>query len=97
MSETPFPELDTVIHSPARLQIVSTLMLLEEADFVYLLNVTNLTRGNLSTHLSKLEEVGYVEIEKTYRNKRPLTLLRLTKQGRNAYEIYRKTLLDFLK
>jgi DNA-binding MarR family transcriptional regulator len=97
MSEIPFPDLDTIIHSPARLQIVSTLMLLEEADFVYLLNVTNLTRGNLSTHISKLEEAGYVEIEKTYRNKRPLTLLRLTEQGRNAYEIYRKTLLDFLK
>jgi DNA-binding MarR family transcriptional regulator len=97
MSEIPFPDLDTVIHSPARLQIVSTLMLLEEADFVYLLNVTNFTRGNLSTHISKLEEAGYVKIEKTYRNKRPLTLLRLTEQGRNAYEIYRKTLLDFLK
>lgn len=97
MSEIPFPDLDTVIHSPARLQIVSTLLLLEEADFIYLLNVTKLTRGNLSTHISKLEDAGYVEIEKTFRNKRPLTLLKLTEQGRNAYEVYRKTLLKFLE
>ncbi|MDX9851898.1 MAG: transcriptional regulator [Anaerolineaceae bacterium] len=97
MIENPFPELDMVIHSPARLQIVSALVLLEEADFVYLLNVTKLTRGNLSTHLSKLEEAGYVAVEKTYKKNRPLTILRLTVQGREAYKLYRKTLLDFLK
>lgn len=99
MNETPhpqLPELDEVIHSPARLAIVAILAAVKEADFLYLLHAANLTRGNLSTHLSKLEQAGYVEIEKTYRGKLPLTLCRLTPAGRAAFEDYRKSMLDFL-
>ncbi len=99
MSETSLPQLpdvDEVIHAPARLAIVSILAAVKEADFLYLLNATNLTRGNLSTHLSKLEQAGYVEIEKTYRGKLPLTLCRLTPAGRAAFEAYRKSMLNFL-
>lgn len=99
MSETPLPEVpnvDEVIHAPARLTIVSVLATVKEADFLYLLHATNLTKGNLSTHLGKLEQAGYVEIEKTYRGKLPLTLCRLTSAGRNAFEAYRKSMLDFL-
>ncbi len=96
MKESPIPRIDTVIHAPARLKIVSILSVLEEADFLYLLHATELTKGNLSTHLSKLEEAGYVEIEKTYRGKRPLTLCRLTPAGRKAFERYRRDMLDFL-
>lgn len=96
MSESILPDIDDVIHAPARLAIVATLNAVEEADFRYLLNATGLTKGNLSTHLSKLEEAGYVQIEKTFRGKMPLTLLRLTPQGRAAFEAYRRNMLRFL-
>ncbi len=96
MSESILTDIDDVIHAPARLAIIATLNAVEEADFRYLLNATGLTKGNLSTHLSKLEEAGYVQIEKTFRGKMPLTLLRLTPQGRTAFEEYRQTMLRFL-
>jgi DNA-binding MarR family transcriptional regulator len=81
-----------VIHEPGRLMIVAILSAVKECDFLYLLNETQLSKGNLSSHLSKLEEAGYVEIEKTYRGKLPQTLLRLTRSGRTAFENYRKAL-----
>lgn len=89
-------DIDRVIHEPARLLILTTLLPLEEADFTYLLRETGLTKGNLSSHLSKLEKVGYVEIEKTYRGKQPLTLCRVTPAGRTAFEQYRQTLHAFV-
>ena len=89
-------DFDRILHSPARLTIVAILSAVEEADFVYLLNESGLTKGNLSTHLSKLEENGYIEIEKTYRGKIPLTLCRLTKPGRKAFMQYRKQLKRFV-
>ena len=85
-------ELDRVIHEPGRLLIVALLYAVAEADFLYLLNETGLTKGNLSGHLSKLEEAGYVEITKTYRGKIPLTVCRLSASGRSAFEKYRKAL-----
>jgi DNA-binding MarR family transcriptional regulator len=84
--------LDRLIHEPARLMIVSLLYAVEKADFLYLLNETGLTKGNLSAHLSRLEEAGYVNIEKTYRGKLPLTLISLTSTGREAFETYRRQL-----
>jgi len=96
MSQMSPPKINTVIHAPARLKIVSALSLVQEADFLYLLHSTGLTKGNLSTHLSKLEEAGYVQIEKTYRGKRPLTLCRLTPAGREAFELYLRDMVDFL-
>ena len=84
--------LDRVIHEPARLMIAALLSMVKEADFRYLHESTGLTKGNLSVHLSKLEEAGYVEIEKTFRGKIPLTVCRLTVPGREALDTYRKTL-----
>jgi DNA-binding MarR family transcriptional regulator len=69
----------------------------KEADFVYLLRVTGFTKGNLSSHLAKLEEAEYVEIEKTFRGKIPLTVIRLTKDGRTAFESYRQAMTELLR
>ena len=85
-------DLDRVIHEPARLLIAALLRNIETADFVFLLKETGLTKGNLSSHLSRLEEAGYVQIEKTYRGKVPLTLIGLTDAGRTAFDDYRRQL-----
>lgn len=85
-------DLDRVIHEPARLLIVALLAGVKEADFLWVLRESALTKGNLSSHLAKLEEAGYVEVEKTYRGKIPLTLLRLTRQGKAAFDEYKKSL-----
>jgi DNA-binding MarR family transcriptional regulator len=85
-------ELDRVIHEPGRLMIVALLGVVKECDFLYLLHETEMNKGNLSGHLARLEEAGYVEIEKTYRGKVPQTLLRLTRAGRAAFDQYLKRL-----
>jgi DNA-binding transcriptional ArsR family regulator len=85
-------EVDRLIHEPARLMLVSLLFAVEQVDFLYLLHETGLTKGNLSSHLTKLEEAGYVEIEKTYRGKVPLTLISLSEKGRQAVKDYRQRL-----
>jgi len=89
-------ELDRIIHEPARLTIIALLSRVKEADFLYLLRETKLTKGNLSTHLMRLEEAGYVEIEKSFRGKIPLTLVRLSSEGRAAFLSYRKSMKDIL-
>jgi DNA-binding transcriptional ArsR family regulator len=97
MSEAPkIPELDRVIHEPARLTLVALLSAVEEADFLYLLHETGLTKGNLSSHLMRLEEAGYVEIVKGYRGKVPQTMCNLTPVGRTAFETYREGLQRIL-
>jgi DNA-binding MarR family transcriptional regulator len=85
-------ELDRVIHEPGRLMIASLLFAVEQADFLYLQHETAMNKGTLSSHLSRLEEAGYVEIAKTFRGKIPQTLLRLTPAGRQAFESYRRNL-----
>jgi DNA-binding transcriptional ArsR family regulator len=85
-------QIDKVIHEPARLMIVALLSAVAEADFQYLHQATGLTKGNLSVHLSKLEGAGYVEIEKTFRGKYPLTICRLTKEGKQTFDAYRKVI-----
>lgn len=90
-------ELDRVIHEPARLLIVALLHGVKEADFLYLLRESNLTKGNLSSHLAKLEQADYVKIEKTYRGKVPLTIIGLTKTGRAAFEHYRASMSGLLR
>ncbi len=84
--------LDRVIHEPGRMMIVALLAAVEECDFLYLLRETELNKGNLSSHLAKLEAAGYVEIKKTYRGKVPQTVLSLTRPGRAAFDTYRKQL-----
>ncbi|MCK4381334.1 MAG: transcriptional regulator [Candidatus Lokiarchaeota archaeon] len=75
---------------------MSVLYVVEKADFVFLRNQTKLTDGNLSSHLNKLETVGYVEVEKKFKGKKPQTLLRLSEQGRKAFEVYRKKMEQVL-
>ncbi len=89
-------ELDRVIHEPGRLMILTLLSVLEECDFRYLQHETEMNKGTLSGHLSRLEEAGYIEIEKTFRGKFPHTLLRLTRDGRAAFAEYRKKLKQSL-
>lgn len=83
-------QIDRTIHEPARLMVVVILSSVEEADFLYLLKATDLTKGNLSSHLSRLEEAGYINIEKSFVGKTPRTLCRLTIEGQDAFETYRK-------
>jgi DNA-binding transcriptional ArsR family regulator len=80
--------LDRLIHEPARLMIMTVLYAVNEADFVYLQRECGFTQGNLSSHLSKLEEVGYLTITKTFKGKYPLTICKLTSKGREAFEVY---------
>jgi len=84
--------LDRVIHEPARLKIMTHLYVVKSGDFVYLMRTTGLTRGNLSSHMTKLEEVGYVEVIKEFVDRKPVTMLSLTDQGRKAFLDYRKNM-----
>jgi DNA-binding transcriptional ArsR family regulator len=90
-------DIDRVIHEPGRLRIMALLSGAKEADFLFLQRETGLTKGNLSSHLVKLEEAEYVEIEKTFRGKIPLTMVRLTTRGRAAFQGYRKAMNGLLK
>lgn len=90
-------EVDRLLHEPARALITAILAAVESADFTYLQRETGLTKGNLSAHLSKLQEAGYVYIEKTYRGRIPLTLCRLTEEGRKAFDAYRRQLKQFIE
>ncbi len=88
-------ELDPIIHSQARLKIMSTLCGFDEiatVSFIRLQELTNLSSGNLSTHLSKLEEATYIKQEKTFKDKTPLTTITLTEEGQYAYKRYLKEL-----
>ena len=85
-------QIDRVIHEPARLMVVALLAAVTEADFQYLHQSTGLTKGNLSVHLSKLEEAGYIEIKKSFRGKYPLTICRLTREGKETFDAYRRVI-----
>ncbi len=89
-------EVDRVVHEPARLMILMYLYSVKEADFVFLLNATQLNWGNLSSHVSKLEEAAYVEVEKGFVGKKPRTLVRITGAGRKAVNTYRRTMQEAL-
>ncbi len=82
------PEIDRLIHEPARLTILAVLRGVEEADFLFLRDQAGLTKGNLSAHVSRLEDAGYVAVTKTYRDKIPRTLYRLTPLGEQAIQQY---------
>ncbi|MFH1941867.1 MAG: transcriptional regulator [bacterium] len=88
----PLSDIDRVIHEPARLLILAYLYVVESADFIFLMNQTGLTRGNLSSHLGKLEEAGYVKVKKEFVHKIPRTLLRLTAKGGKAFDTYRQNM-----
>lgn len=90
-------DLDRLIHEPARLLILTILSTVASADFLFLQRETGLTKGNLSAHLSRLEEAGYVKIEKTFKGKLPLTVCKLTAAGKKALTLYRQQLQDFIQ
>jgi DNA-binding transcriptional ArsR family regulator len=89
-------DLDRLIHEPARLMIATILSAVESADFLFLQREAGLTKGNLSAHLSKLEDAGYVKIEKTFKGKLPLTICKLTAKGQKAYAGYRQQMQAFM-
>jgi DNA-binding transcriptional ArsR family regulator len=89
-------DLDRVIHEPARLLLVALLAAVKEADFLWLQRESGLTKGNLSSHLARLEEAGYVGVQKSFKGKIPLTVLRLTRTGKSAFDVYKKQLNGLL-
>ena len=89
-------QIDRVVHEPARLIILGILTAAGCTDFTFLMREANLSKGNLSSHLTKLEEAGYVSIEKTARGRIPLTLVHMTSAGRTALKNYRMRMLRVL-
>jgi DNA-binding MarR family transcriptional regulator len=90
-------DVDRVIHEPARLSIIALLYVLVSADFTFVMNQTGMTWGNLSSHMTKLEEAGYLEVEKTFKGRRPNTTLKLTDKGRAAFNTYRAQMRRFFE
>ena len=84
--------IDKIIHEPARLLLMAHLFVVESADFLFLQRQTGLTWGNMSSHLRKLENAGYVAVEKAFIDKKPHTTLKLTDKGRKAFNEYRKNM-----
>lgn len=89
-------ELDPLLHSQLRLAVMSILMNVEEADFVYLRQTTESTAGNLSVQLDKLADAGYIDIEKGFAGKKTRTVCRVNPLGRHAFETYVDALKSYL-
>jgi DNA-binding MarR family transcriptional regulator len=89
-------QLDPLLHSELRLAVMSVLIALEEADFVYLQEKTGASSGNLSIQLDKLQNAGYIDIEKTYRGKKPRTVCRITSKGLEAFRVYVNAIRGYL-
>ncbi len=89
-------DIDQAIHNPVRLMLLSYLYVVERADYVFLKNMSELSWGNLATHLNKLEQSGYVEIEKSFIGKKPHSTVNLTPQGRQAFRAYKKKMQQVL-
>jgi len=96
MTSKKITRLDTIIHSPVRLTVLSILISVEQADFNYLKKTTRTTDGNLSTHLSKLEEKGLIRIKKTFKKKKPLTTCSMTEKGKKAFSDYLRVLEEVI-
>lgn len=89
--------LDPLLHSELRLAVVSILLGVESADFVYIRKQTGATAGNLSVQIDKLQKAGYIEVEKGFNGKMPRTTCRLTEQGRQAFADYVEALRGYIK
>lgn len=89
-------ELDPLLHSQLRLAVMSILMNVEEADFVYLREKTEATAGNLSVQLDKLSAAGYIDVEKGFAGKKTRTVCRVTAQGRQAFKEYVDALRQYI-
>jgi DNA-binding MarR family transcriptional regulator len=95
-TEATLVDVNQIIHAPARLTLLAYLYVVESVDFVFLKNMTGLTWGNLSTHLTKLEEAGYVAMEKEFKGKKPHTMIHLTDEGRSAIREYKQSMQKIL-
>ncbi|MDR1593925.1 MAG: transcriptional regulator [Prevotellaceae bacterium] len=92
-----FKSLDPLLHSQLRLAVISLLISVEEADFVYLREQTGATAGNLSVQIDKLNEAGYIQVTKTFQGKMPRTVCKITDKGINAFDEYVKNLQTYIK
>ena len=88
--------LDPLLHSQLRLAIMSILMSVESADFVYIKDKTEATAGNISVQLEKLSQAGYITITKSFKGKRPNTTCKISQNGIRAFENYVKALKDYI-
>lgn len=91
-----FKDLDPILHSQLRLQIVSLLMQVESASFNYLLETTGATKGNISTQINKLKDAEYISVSKEFKDNYPLTTCRITQKGKKAFEEYVKALQSYI-
>lgn len=96
-NETLVEDIDRILHEPARLSILINLYDVDKLDFVYLVQKTGLSKGNLSIHLRKLQQSGYVEIFKNYINRIPRSLVSLTSEGRIALQRYKQIIMQILQ
>ena len=87
--------IDKIIHEPARLNILAHLYVIESADFLFMMRQTELTFGNLSAHMSKLETAWYIKIIKEFVGKKPHTMLKITGKGKQAFDDYKKQMKQF--
>jgi DNA-binding MarR family transcriptional regulator len=97
VSDFDYQQLDDIIHSRIRLAIMSLLITVEEADFVFIKEKVKATDGNLSVHIKKLEDAGYVTVKKEFLDRKPRTVYSLNSKGRNAFEAYLEQLEKLIK
>jgi DNA-binding MarR family transcriptional regulator len=89
-------EINRLVHEPARLKILAYLSAVERADFVFLVSRIGLTMGNLSAHISKLDEAGYIIVKKQFKDNRPHTMISITEEGKEAFFTYREEMLRII-
>jgi len=97
VSEFDYQQLDDIIHSRIRLAIIAVLITLDEAEFNFLKEKVNTTDGNLSVHIRKLEEAGYVTMKKEFIDRKPRTVYSLSNKGKKAFELYVERLGKMIK
>ena len=91
-----FKELDPILHSQLRLAVMSLLVSVKEAEFTFLKEKTNATAGNLSVQIQKLKDAGYIDVLKQFKDNYPLTTCKITLKGVDAFELYVKTLKEYI-
>ncbi len=91
-----FNDLDPILHSQLRLAVISLLISVKEAEFVFLKEKTNSTAGNLSVQIQKLKDAGYIDVTKQFKDNYPLTVCKITPGGIKAFEVYVKNLQSYL-
>jgi len=91
-----FKDLDPILHSQLRLAVISLLISVKEAEFIFLKEKTNASAGNLSVQIQKLKEAGYIDVIKQFKDNYPQTICKITKEGVKAFEVYVKNLQTYL-